>query len=115
MAKKTDKEMVEINSRDEIPEFKNEDEEHEFWSTHSFGEKLLDEFEPRSERDGLPPPRPETKASPRGGRLTLDVGKDLVKRLETLADAKGVGRQTLLRQFLAERVYEEEKREGILK
>ncbi len=113
MVKKTDKEMVEINSRDEIPEFQNEDEEHEFWSTHSFGEKLLDEFEPRSERDGLPPPRPETKA--RTNQLTLDVDKNLAKRLKALADTKGVEYQTLLHQFIAERVYEEEKREGILK
>lgn len=114
MAKKIGKEMVEINSRDEIPEFKNEDEEHEFWSTHSFGEKLLEEFEPRSERDGLPPPRPETKPRPRNSS-TVNVDNDLANRLKTLAKVKDVGYQTLLRQFLAERVYEEEKREGILK
>jgi hypothetical protein len=39
---------------------------------------------------------------------------DLVNRLKALAAVKGVGYQTLLRQFVAERVYEEEKREGII-
>jgi hypothetical protein len=32
-----------------------------------------------------------------------------------LATIKGIGYQTLLRQFVADRVYEEEKREGVLK
>jgi hypothetical protein len=38
-----------------------------------------------------------------------------VNRLKVLASIKGIGYQTLLRQFVADRVYEEEKREGILK
>lgn len=102
-----------IHSWNEVPEFDNEEDEHKFWGSHSLSEEMLDEFEPRSERDGLPPPRPETR--PRGDRLTLDVEKDLANRLKALADAKGVEYQTLLRQFITERVYEEEKREGILK
>jgi predicted DNA binding CopG/RHH family protein len=39
---------------------------------------------------------------------------DLVNRLKALAVIKGVGYQTFLRQFVAERVFEEEKREGII-
>jgi predicted DNA binding CopG/RHH family protein len=41
--------------------------------------------------------------------------EDLVARLKALAAIKGIGYQTLLRQFVADRVYEEEKREGVLK
>jgi hypothetical protein len=35
-------------------------------------------------------------------------------KIKVLASIKSVGYQTLLRQFVADRVYEEEKREGIL-
>jgi hypothetical protein len=34
--------LPEINSYDEIPAFDNEDEEHEFWSTHALGPGLLE-------------------------------------------------------------------------
>ena len=37
-----------------------------------------------------------------------------MNRLKALAAIKGVGYQTLRRQFVAERVYEEKKREGII-
>jgi hypothetical protein len=40
---------------------------------------------------------------------------DLVIRLKELAAIKGTGYQALLRQFVADRVYEEEKREGVAK
>ena len=45
----------------------------------------------------------------------MRMENDLVNRLKVLAAVKGIGYQTLLRQFVADRVYEEEKREGILK
>lgn len=110
----TENRLKTIHSWDEVPDFENEQEEHEFWGSHSLSEEMLEDFQ--SPLDGeLPPPRPETRARPRGDRLTLDVEQDLVKRLEALADAKGVECQTLLRQFIAERIYEEEKREGMLK
>jgi hypothetical protein len=35
-------------------------------------------------------------------------------RLKELADRRNVGYQTLLKEFVVERLYEEEKREGIL-
>jgi len=104
-----------IRSWDEVPQFENEQEEHEFWGSHSLSEELLDSFEPRSERTNLPPPRPKTKPRPRKGSVSVRMEDDLVNRLKTLAAVKGVGYQVLLRQFVADRVYEEEKREGILK
>ena len=38
--------LVPVNSLDEIPSFANEDEEHEFWTTHSFGPGLLEQMRP---------------------------------------------------------------------
>ena len=104
-----------IKSWDEVPEFQNEHEEHEFWGSHSLSEELLETFEPRSERSNLPPPRERTITRPRKGSVPVRMENDLVNRLKTLAAVKGIGYQTLLRQFVADRVYEEEKREGILK
>jgi predicted DNA binding CopG/RHH family protein len=104
-----------IKSWDEVPEFQNEHEEHEFWGSHSLSEELLETFEPRSERSNLPPPRERTITRPRKGSVSVRMENDLVNRLKALAAVKGIGYQTLLRQFVADRVYEEEKREGILK
>ncbi len=41
MTRKTQRRMTIIHSLDEIPRFTTEEEEHIFWSTHSFSAKLL--------------------------------------------------------------------------
>ena len=109
------KKMKKISSWDEVPEFQNEEEEHEFWGSHSISEELLDTFKPRSELDHLPPPREKTITRPPKTAISVRMDPDLMNRLRVLSGIKGVGYQTLLRQFVADRVYEEEKREGILK
>jgi len=38
-----------------------------------------------------------------------------LKRLKSLAALRNTGYQTILREFIVERLYEEEKREGIIK
>ena len=68
----------------------------------------------RGERSNLPPPRERTITRPRKGSVSVRMENDLVNRLKVLAAIKGVGYHTLLRQFVADRVYEKEKREGIL-
>jgi predicted DNA binding CopG/RHH family protein len=83
-----------------------EEEEHEFWSSHELTDEFFDAAEPIDESE-LPRPRKHL--------LSVRIEDELVRRLKALAAVKGVGYQTLLRQFVAERVYEEEKREGILK
>ncbi|AFZ69417.1 hypothetical protein [Deinococcus peraridilitoris] len=45
---------------------------------------------------------------------SLRLGSDLERRLRTLAELKGTSYQTLLKEFVLERIYEEEKRHGIL-
>jgi uncharacterized protein (DUF4415 family) len=101
------KKMKQVNNPSEIPEFKSEEEEHEFWSSHELTDEFFDAAEPIDEGE-LPPPRPRKQL------LSVRIEDDLVNRLKALAAVKGVGYQTLLRQFVADRVYEEEKREGIL-
>jgi predicted DNA binding CopG/RHH family protein len=104
----------EIKGWDEVPSFTSEKEEQAWWDEHDISEELLETFEPRSERDHLPPPREKIITRPRKAPISVRMENDLVNRLKALAAVKGVGYQTLLRQFVAERVYEEEKREGII-
>jgi predicted DNA binding CopG/RHH family protein len=53
----------------------------------------------------------------RPGRTTpiaLRLDKFTLERLRALAALRNTGYQTLLKEFLIERLYEEEKREGIV-
>jgi hypothetical protein len=52
-----------------------------------------------------------------GGRTTpiaVRFDQFTLKRLKTLAASRNTGYQTLLKEFVVERLYEEEKREGII-
>lgn len=99
--------MKEINSPDEIPEFESEREEHEFWSTHSLSEEFFEKAEPVPE-GVLPPPRPRTRP------ISLRFDEDVLARVKVMAARKHKGYQTMLKEFVVERLYEEEKREGII-
>jgi predicted DNA binding CopG/RHH family protein len=57
----------------------------------------------------------KTVARPRKAPISVRMEEDLMARLKALAAIKGIGYQNLMRQFVADRVYEEEKREGVLK
>ena len=104
----------EIKSWEEVPSFASEREEQSWWDEHDVSEELLETFGPVPEGE-LPTPRERTVTRPRKTPVSVRMEEDLVNRLRVLAAVKGIGYQTLLRQFVSERVYEEEKREGILK
>jgi hypothetical protein len=96
-----------IASLDEIPQFGSEREEAEYWQTHALSEELLDRMVPLGS-DILPPPRPRTRP------LAIRFDQDVIRRLKALARVKQKGYQSLLKEFVVERLYEEEKREGLL-
>lgn len=100
--------MKEINSPDEIPEFDSEREEAEFWATHSLGEEFFEKAQPIPE-GVLPPTRPRTRP------VSVRLDEDVLRRLKAVAERKHKGYQTMLKEFIAERLYEEEKREGVLR
>lgn len=104
-----EKKMKEINSWDEVPEFKSEAEEARFWATHSLGEKLLERMQPVAE-DELPPAVSRTKPP-----ISLRFDEDTLQRIKKLAIAKRKGIHSMLKEFVLERLYEEEEREGLLK
>jgi len=106
--------MITINSWDEVPTFKSEREEAEFWATHDTGEAMLEQMRPvpLEGDDELPPARPVSV--PRTRPVSVRLDGDILRRLKTLAAKKHKGYQSLLKEFLVERLYEEEKREGLI-
>ncbi len=105
------KPLIEINSKNQIPKFANEAEEREFWQTHSFGPGLV-----VSKPDDFPFALPATKPRPASTKATsIRLGNDLERRLKLVANKKGMPYQTLLKEFVIERTYEEEKRLGLIK
>jgi len=91
------------HSLEEIPRNMNEDETAEFWSTHAMSEELL-EASILEDEDDLPR---------RGGTKSISIRleQDLLSRLQKMAKRKHIGYQTLMKHFLIERMYEEEKKQ----
>jgi predicted DNA binding CopG/RHH family protein len=97
-----------VHSVEEIPQFASEQEEREWWDHHDFGDEFLDGARPVSEV-GLP-----GVYGPRSRAINIRIDDSMLNRLRALAERREVPYQTLLKQFVAERLYEEEKREGII-
>ncbi len=104
----TQRKMKVLESLDDLPAFANEAEEAEFWSTHELGEAILDQMSPIGDDEDLPPARP------RGRPVELRFDDDTLARLKALADLKGKRYERLVREFIIERLYEEEKRAGLV-
>jgi len=56
MKAKTKYQMIPVRRLEDIPDFRNEAEEHAFWSNHEFSDELADQAEPFEDGE-LPPPR----------------------------------------------------------
>lgn len=100
-----------IHTESEIPVFKNDAEAAAFWEQHEVGEGLL-----RDAADAdFDAPITRTFQRPRGTtQISLKLERDTKRRLEVVAKTKGIPYQTLLKSFVTERLYEEEKRLNIL-
>jgi predicted DNA binding CopG/RHH family protein len=98
-----------VNSPKDIPNFKSALEEQAFWAKHEVGEGMITDEEldlsASLTRSYL---RPTTQ-------ISLKLERDTKERLEKVAKAKNIPYQTLLKTFVSERLYEEEKRLGIVK
>ena len=106
MMVQTPRDMEVVERPEDVPVFATEDEEHRFWATHTLSEAILDRMEPVE--DGfLPSPRPRTKPVP------IRFSDDVIQRAKALAARRHIGYQTLLKEFVVERLYEEEKRAGL--
>lgn len=103
------KKLKPVNPED-VPAFQSEAEEVKFWSTHSFGDGF---FTPERLAQSLPfdLPTRDTRTKP----IAVRFDRDVLKRLKAVAAHKGKGYQTMLKEFVLERLYEEEKRDKIIK
>src|SRR5437667_10225047 len=99
--------LATVQRLEDIPRFAGEAEEHAFWATHELDEALWDQAEPFGP-DELPPPRSATKP------VAIRFDGHTLALLTRLARKRHKGYQTLLNEFVIERLYEEEKREGLL-
>ncbi len=109
-----------VDRPEDVPTFADEAEEVDFWDTHQMGPALEAWCEaqrqgrpqplPPIDRSRLRPPAPPKEQAPVSVRLEADT----VRRLRALAEKKGTKYQTLLKQFVVERLYEEEKREHLV-
>jgi predicted DNA binding CopG/RHH family protein len=78
-----------------IPDFKNEDEEREFWATHS----PLDYFDAQDfKRGSFPKLKPSVKS------ISIRLPEDMLAELKTLANKKDVPYQSLAKIFLARQI-----------
>ena len=92
-------------TKKQIPTFKNEDDEREFWATHDSTE-FVDWS--KAKRAVFPNLKPSTKS------ISLRLPESVLVGLKMLANKRDVPYQSLLKVFLSERV-EEELRHGHVK
>jgi predicted DNA binding CopG/RHH family protein len=84
----------------EIPKFKNEDEEREFWSKHD----STDFFDwDKSEIAIFPNLKPTTRT------ISLRLPSSMLERLKVAANKRDVPYQSLIKMFLKERLDKELK------
>lgn len=83
-----------------IPEFKNEDEEREFWATHD-----STDYVDWSQANRVRLPR--LKISTR--TISLRLPESMLEQLQILANERDVPYQSLLKVFLAERIEQERR------
>jgi predicted DNA binding CopG/RHH family protein len=79
----------------QIPKFKNEDEEREFWATHS----PLDYFDSKKfKRASFPKLKPSLKS------ISIRLPEDMLAQLKILANKKDVPYQSLAKIYLARQI-----------
>ena len=91
--------------KQQVPTFKNEDEERDFWATHDSAE-FVDWA--KAKRAIFPNLKPSTKT------ISLRLPESMIASLKLLANKRDVPYQSLLKVFLAEKV-EDELRHGHVK
>lgn len=84
----------------QIPKFKNEDEEREFWATHDSSEYMDWNGAKKITFSNL---KPSVK------KISLRLPESMLEELKLLANKRDVPYQSLLKIFLAERIEKELK------
>jgi predicted DNA binding CopG/RHH family protein len=104
---KSPRRMRYIASLAEIPRFRNEAEEAEFWSSHSLA-KIWNRLEP-VQIEVAPDVRRLTLQQSRKKPVTLRLEERQIKRAKEIAREKSLNYQTLLRTGIAEAIAREDR------
>jgi len=88
--------MSKIKNIKPIPKFKNEDEERNFWATHSATDYF--DMSKAIKNPVFPNLKPTTES------ISLRLPQYLLARIKQLANAKDVPYQSLMKVFLSDRV-----------
>ena len=81
--------------RNQLPDFKNEEEERAFWAAHS----PLDYFDTSNiRREPFPKLKPSLKA------ISIRIPADMLAELKTLANKKDVPYQSLAKVYIARQI-----------
>jgi predicted DNA binding CopG/RHH family protein len=81
-----------------LPDFKNEDEERDFWAAHDSTEYI---DWSKAKKVSFPNLKPSTKT------ISLRLPENMLNDLKILANKRDVPYQSLLKIFLAERLQQE--------
>ncbi len=81
-----------------LPEFKNEDEEREFWTSHDSTDYL--DWD-QAQRLILPKLKPSTKT------ISLRMSESMLDQIRVLANKRDIPYQSLIKVFLQERIDDE--------
>ncbi len=82
----------------DLPKFKNEQEEAEFWDTHDSTAFLAETDEVEMAFVDARPPKKQ---------ISLRLDPDAIDQLKSVAARKGIGYQTMIRMWVMERLTEE--------
>jgi predicted DNA binding CopG/RHH family protein len=86
--------------RKKLPNFKTEQEEREFWDTHS-SEEYVDWDKIEVIYAPLPKLKPSTK------KISIRLPETMIEELKSLANKNDVPYQSLIKIYLAERIVQE--------
>ncbi len=105
---KNPRRMRYLKSLDEVPRFKTEAEEAEYWSTHSLA-RIWDKLEP-VEFDIAPKLRHIFLRRTRKKPVTLRLEERQIALAKKLASAKSLSYQALMRSWINEGIVREERK-----
>ncbi|MBS3966753.1 MAG: hypothetical protein KGZ60_05850 [Truepera sp.] len=98
--------LTPLTDPSQVPPEMSEVQAQAFWASHEVTDEYL--ARPQQEASEEPPVR-----SPVASRsITLRLEVDTLNRLKRLASRRQMGYQTLLKNFVLERLYDEEKRQA---
>ncbi len=87
-----------MEKKRKIPRFKNEKEERKFWASHNSTEYI--DWR-KAKRVKFPELKPSQKS------ISIRMPQFLIEELKVLSNKRGIPYQSLLKQFLAERIEKE--------